>query len=88
MTLVTPELTTSGKPDPEPYLLAAQLLGVAPEVCVVLEDAPAGIASGLAAGMTVIAVISTHDRDELAGAHAYLTDLRNLASALGEARAR
>lgn len=44
------------KPDPEPYLLAAKLLGVVPEQCVVLEDSPNGVAAGGAAGCTVIAV--------------------------------
>ena len=85
-TLVTPELTSRGKPDPAPYLLAARLLGAAPRDCVVLEDAPAGVAAGLAAGMTLIAVLSTHHRDELPGAHAYLTDLRDLPTALREPR--
>lgn len=47
-----------GKPDPEPYLRAASLLGAEPEGCVVLEDSPSGIASGQAAGCAVIAVPS------------------------------
>lgn len=46
------------KPDPQPYLRAAVLLGAEPEGCVVLEDSPSGIASGLAAGCAVIAVPS------------------------------
>ncbi len=45
-----------GKPDPEPYLLAAGLLGVDPGGCVALEDSPNGIASAEAAGCAVIAV--------------------------------
>ena len=44
------------KPHPEPYLTAAAALGVRPERCVVLEDSPAGIASGEAAGAAVVAV--------------------------------
>jgi HAD superfamily hydrolase (TIGR01509 family) len=44
------------KPDPEPYLLAAKLLGVIPERCVVLEDSPNGVAAAEAAGCAVIAV--------------------------------
>ncbi len=47
-----------GKPDPEPYLRAAALLGEAPGSCVVLEDSPRGIAAGEAAGCPVIAVPS------------------------------
>lgn len=44
------------KPHPEPYLLAARLLGVAPEECVVIEDSPIGTASGAAAGCRVLSV--------------------------------
>lgn len=47
-----------GKPDPEPYLTAAARLGVDPASCVVLEDSPSGVASGLAAGCSVLAVPS------------------------------
>ena len=47
-----------GKPHPEPYLRAAALLGVDPADCVVLEDSPAGVASGEAAGCAVVAVPS------------------------------
>ena len=46
------------KPAPEPYLTAAARLGVNPARCVVLEDSPAGIASGEAAGCAVVAVPS------------------------------
>lgn len=53
---VTAERVARGKPEPDAYLLGAQLLGLAPEECVVVEDAPAGILSGLAAGCQVIAV--------------------------------
>ena len=45
-----------GKPDPEIYLAAARLLGADPAACIAVEDAPAGIASAKAAGMSVIAV--------------------------------
>ncbi len=47
-----------GKPHPDPYLRAAALLGVDPAECVVLEDSPAGVASGEAAGCAVVAVPS------------------------------
>ena len=43
--------TPAGKPSPEPYLLAAHRLGAHPRDCLVIEDAPAGVAAGLAAGM-------------------------------------
>ena len=54
--VVAAEDVTRGKPRPDPYLLAAERLGVAPADCVVFEDADAGIRSGLAAGMRVVVV--------------------------------
>ncbi|OMQ24704.1 sugar phosphatase [Serratia oryzae] len=53
---ITAELVKQGKPQPDAYLLGAERLGLAPQACVVVEDAPAGILSGLAAGCQVIAV--------------------------------
>ncbi|MDQ0851883.1 sugar-phosphatase [Arthrobacter sp. B3I9] len=55
-TAVTADLITRGKPHPEGYLRAAELLGVQPEQAVVFEDAPAGIAAALAAGIRTVAV--------------------------------
>ena len=49
------------KPDPEVFLLAAQRLALAPAVCLVVEDAEAGVSAGLAAGMKVLAVGSAAD---------------------------
>lgn len=57
--LVSSEDVGKGKPDPEPYLLAAKKLGVDPTRCVVVEDAPAGIQAGKAGGMRVVAVLSS-----------------------------
>ena len=53
---VTSEDVSQGKPHPEGYLRAASLLGVAPADAVVFEDAPAGIAAGIAAGIRTVAV--------------------------------
>lgn len=53
---VTAEQVTRGKPEPDAYLLGAKLLGLAPSDCAVVEDAAAGVLSGLAAGCRVIAV--------------------------------
>ena len=64
-TLVTADDITRGKPDPEPFLLAARQLGVDPARCVVFEDAPAGLQAGRAAGMTTVALTTTHRADEL-----------------------
>ncbi|MFI7536299.1 HAD-IA family hydrolase [Streptosporangium sp. NPDC049376] len=56
------------KPHPEGYLKAAELLLIDPVDCVVIEDAPHGVAAGKAAGCTVIAVATTHAPGELAKA--------------------
>ena len=58
--LVTSNDVTVGKPDPEPYLLAAQKLGVDPVKCLVIEDAPSGVIAGKAAGADVFAVMTTN----------------------------
>ncbi|MFJ8035899.1 MULTISPECIES: HAD family hydrolase [unclassified Streptomyces] len=63
--LVSADDVTRGKPDPEPYLLAARRLGVDPARCVVFEDAPAGLRAGRAAGMTTVALATTHPAQEL-----------------------
>jgi sugar-phosphatase len=89
--LVTADMVQRGKPDPEGYLRAASLLGFAAERCVVLEDAPAGVAAGLAAGMRVIGVLTSHPASALAGAHAFVGDLvgvEAVAAALAGATAR
>ena len=62
---VTAERVKRGKPEPDAYLLGAQLLGLAPQECVVVEDAPAGVLSGLAAGCHVIAVNAPADTPRL-----------------------
>ncbi|MCX4702218.1 HAD family hydrolase [Streptomyces sp. NBC_01352] len=64
-TLIAADDITRGKPDPEPYLLAARELGVDPAHCVVFEDAPAGLQAGRAAGMTTVALTTTHQAHEL-----------------------
>jgi HAD superfamily hydrolase (TIGR01509 family) len=54
--LVTGDMVTHGKPNPEIYLKAAERLGVAPDRCLAIEDAPKGVQSAARAGMTVVAV--------------------------------
>jgi beta-phosphoglucomutase-like phosphatase (HAD superfamily) len=67
--IITAEDTRVGKPHPEGFLLGASRLGLAPDRCVVFEDAPAGIDAGLAGGMRVVALTTTHHAPELARAH-------------------
>jgi sugar-phosphatase len=57
--LITSNDITHGKPHPEPYLKGASILGFPPAECVVLEDAPAGVRAGKAAGAKVIALRTT-----------------------------
>ncbi|MCS7060391.1 MAG: HAD family phosphatase [Anaerolineae bacterium] len=58
--VVAAEDVVHGKPDPAPFLTAAQRLGVAPARCVVVEDAPAGIQAARRAGMACIGLLTTH----------------------------
>jgi sugar-phosphatase len=81
--LITSDLTDRGKPHPDPYLAAASALGVSPHDCLVIEDAPAGIEAGLAAGATVWAVETTHSRDELSAASLVVADLWAVLERLG-----
>ena len=63
--LISGDMVERGKPDPEPYRRGAELLGLSPAECVVVEDAPSGVGAGLAAGSPVLAVLGTHTRSEL-----------------------
>ncbi len=56
---------TKGKPDPEVYLNCAKMIERDPANCVVFEDAVSGIKAGKAAGSKVIALATSHKRDEL-----------------------
>ena len=76
--LVTADDVTNGKPDPEPYLVGAQRMNLPPSACVVLEDSVAGVASAKAAGMRVIAVLTTHSPDSLQAADLIINSLFDL----------
>ncbi|WP_067795123.1 HAD-IA family hydrolase [Actinomadura formosensis] len=79
--VITAEDVPDGKPDPSGYLQAAGHLGVDPSGCLVIEDAPAGIAAGRAAGATVLAVLTSHPRESLAAAHHTVENLARVAAA-------
>jgi sugar-phosphatase len=81
---ITSELVKQGKPHPDAYLLGAQGLGLAPQDCVVVEDAPAGILSGLAAGCQVIAVNAPADAPKLDQVDLILSSLEQLKIAKSE----
>ena len=76
--LVTSDQIARGKPAPDCYLRAAERLGVDPAACLVLEDAPSGIAAGRAAGMTVWAVTTTHAPQALGAARRIAAGLPGL----------
>ena len=63
--IVSEEDVTRGKPDPQGFALGAERLGMPPQACVVLEDAPEGIAAGKAAGMRCIGVATTRPPERL-----------------------
>jgi sugar-phosphatase len=63
--IISGDMVTRGKPDPEPYRRGAALLGLAAGDCVVVEDAPSGVGAGIAAGCRVLGVLGTHSAEEL-----------------------
>lgn len=63
--LISIEDVPIGKPDPAGYRLAAKQLNTLPEFCLAIEDSPAGIIAAKTAGMTVLAVTTTHPREKL-----------------------
>ena len=78
-----------GKPAPDGYLGAAARLGVRPERCVILEDSRAGIAAGIAAGMTVIAIrAGNFAGQDQSAAHVIVNTLDDVTEALIEAVAQ
>lgn len=77
-TVVTGKDVAIGKPNPQVFLLAAERMGLAPQSCAVIEDAPPGVDAALAAGMTAIAVTTEHPRGRLAHAHLVVDRLDEL----------
>jgi len=77
-----------GKPHPEPYLKGAQLLGVDPKDCLVIEDAPAGIESAHAGGMKAIGITSTYSAAELQAADAVIHTISQIKATPQDGRLR
>lgn len=91
--IVDDTMVSTGKPDPEVYLKSAQQLDMPPERCIVFEDAILGIQAGKNAGMPVVALATTHTREELEATEAdYIIDdfrgltVEKLQAALGAER--
>ena len=81
--VVTRDDVANGKPHPEPYQLACRRLAVAAAECGAVEDAPAGVASAVAAGIgKVIAISGTFPADELAAAHVVVPTLNRVRALL------
>jgi HAD superfamily hydrolase (TIGR01509 family) len=81
--VVTASEIKRGKPDPEIFLRTAELLGVTPADCWVIEDSKPGVKAGLAAGMRVIAITNTHPARELKGATRVVKDYAEIERVLG-----
>lgn len=80
--IITAESVNEGKPHPAPYLAGAALLGLAPEECVVFEDAASGANAGKAAGCTVVATTFSHSVESLAAAQFLIEDLTGIEVAI------
>ena len=80
--IITADMVENGKPHPEPYQRGAALLNLAPEACIVVEDAPSGIGAGIAAGSRVLAVITSHPAEELQQADWIVPSLEDVAASV------
>jgi sugar-phosphatase len=80
--LVTADDVLRGKPAPDPYLRAAELLAVDPGRCLVIEDAPAGVEAAKGAGATVLALRTTHGRADLGAADHHTSGLHTVTATL------
>jgi beta-phosphoglucomutase family hydrolase len=72
--LVDASKVTHSKPSPEIFLKAANLLGVESAACIVFEDSVSGINAAKAAGMLVVALLTTHKREELPNTDFFISD--------------
>lgn len=86
--VVTVDDVTRGKPHPDPFLLAAERLGLDPADCLVVEDAPLGLQAARAAGCAVLAVVTTSPVDELGDADAVVPNLSAVRFAVDGGRVR
>jgi sugar-phosphatase len=78
MHIITADMVAQGKPDPEPYLKGAALLGLKPEDCLVIEDSTSGAQAGRAAGCKVLATLFSHTVENLSEADWIVESLENV----------
>jgi len=76
--IITADVVTRGKPDPEPYRRGSELLGLAPEDCLVIEDSASGAKAGHAAGCKVLATLFSHSLESLIAADWIVTSLEDV----------
>ncbi len=82
--LVTVDDIERGKPAPDPYLRAAELLGVSPARCLVVEDAPAGVQAAKTAGASVLSLRTTHGAADLTAADYGTAGLHTVQAAIDD----
>jgi beta-phosphoglucomutase-like phosphatase (HAD superfamily) len=80
--IITGEMVSNGKPDPEPYLKAVNELNVDKESCLVVENAPAGITSAKSAGLTCFAVQTSLPEEYLKSADKIFGSIADLSAFL------
>ena len=76
--LISGDCTKQGKPYPDPYILAAKKLGLNPQECVVIENAPLGVESAKNARMFCIAIGSTVPKEKLEKADIFVKNFKKL----------
>jgi sugar-phosphatase len=76
--IVSADMVTHGKPDPEPYRTGAEILGLAPADCLVIEDSASGATAGHAAGCQVLATLFSHSIESLADADYIVRSLEDV----------
>lgn len=76
--IITSDMVSKGKPNPELFLKAAEELETAPQDCLVIEDSPNGIAAAKNGGMRCIAITTTHQSDDLSQADLIIAGFREL----------
>lgn len=72
--IITADLVTKSKPDPQPYLIGAEAIGVPIEDCFVFEDSVNGLKSAKASGATVVGLVTTNPKEIVAEFADILTD--------------
>ncbi len=85
--IITADDVARAKPEPEPFLRAAENLGVEPCRCVVVENAPYGVTAARAAGCRVIAICTTLTADDLSGADWVVENHLELRALMGNSEA-